>query len=76
MSINRSEHQTVLMPNGQVLVVGGKSVTTSVLRLSSAELYDYDSGEFNPTGSMSEARTGHTATVLDDGRVLISGGLN
>ena len=74
MSIDRSGHQTVLMPNGKVLVVGGESLTTSAHRLSSAELFDYNSGEFTPTGSMSEARTGHIATVLDDGKVLISGG--
>ena len=75
MSTNRSEHQTVLLPNGQVLVVGGVSQTTSSHRLNSAELYEYDSGEFTPTGSMSEARSRHSATLLDDGRVLISGGL-
>lgn len=76
MSIDRLSHQTVLMSNGQVLVAGGSSRTYLPYRLSSAELYDFESGEFSPTGSMSEGRGGHSATVLAGGGILISGGLN
>ena len=42
--------------------------------MASAELYDSRSATWTATGSMREARAGHTATLLRDGTVLIAGG--
>jgi hypothetical protein len=49
-----------------VLVAGGFNKT--------AELYDPVTGTWSLTGSLKQARYGHTATLLQDGRVLVARG--
>ena len=79
MSVPRLNHTATLLQDGRVLIAGGTSSTTS---LDSAEIYDPKAGTFSPTGydstgapfTMSRARVYHTATLLNDGRVLIVGG--
>ena len=64
------------LADGRVLVTGGYDCTSSGEDgvLASAEIYDPATGTFEPTGAMHDARQFHTATLLDDGRVLITGG--
>jgi len=67
-------HTATLLPNGQVLVVGGKPTVES--DSASAELYNPASGKWTSTGSLHETRNAHSATLLSNGQVLVVGGNN
>ena len=70
---NYIEEQTAsLLLNGRILLAGGENGDTGYYR--TAQLYDAATGAFIPTGNMLKSRGGHTATVLPDGRALITGG--
>jgi len=81
MSTSRFSHSATLLTTGQVLIAGGGNVTgcpaaCTFNDLASAELFDPASGSFALTGSMAIARRDHTATLLNDGTVLIAAGGN
>lgn len=81
MADRRYGHTATRLQNGEVLMTGGFSFDSSACLvdetspgLASAELYDPANGSFLPTGSMTEVRGGHTATLLKSGKVLVAGG--
>jgi N-acetylneuraminic acid mutarotase len=75
--IARVFHTATVLQNGTVLITGGNEFSgypTWLPATETAEIYDPVTESFSKTGSMSTARTHHTATLLQDGRVLIVGG--
>jgi N-acetylneuraminic acid mutarotase len=85
----RSLHTATLLMDGRVLLAGGDAgipgtiSTTSLPVVSSAsnivataELFDPVTTSFAVVGSLSTARAQHTATLLNNGQVLVAGGLD
>lgn len=77
LMVARSKHVAVLLADGRVLVLGGDSLEDRWLLPS--ELYDPRTGTSTVLDDPGLARgpaddDGFTATLLDDGRVLIAGG--
>lgn len=78
MTTPRNQHTATLISHcgcaadGSVLVVGGYDNQSSVL--SSVELYNPATQTFTQTGSLHTPRFRHTATLLNDGTILIAGG--
>ena len=71
----RTNHAAVLLVDkSTVLVIGGAGGPNADISLGSAELYDARSGSWTRAGALSTPRTGATATLLTDGRVLVAGG--
>jgi hypothetical protein len=78
MTTARQGAAATLLPNGTVLIAGGaaQSASCAGCATASAELFNPATKTFTATGSMSAPRRGHTATLLANGTVLITGGLD
>ena len=72
LAVGRSRFPAVLLPDGQVLVIGG--VMSSGIRTAACEIYNPQTGAWSPRAPMNVVRGDHTATLLRDGRVLVVGG--
>ena len=83
MNTPRMSHKLALLPNGDVLAVGGCSLYQSIIgyysqnvgALTSCEIYSVASGTWTPTGSTATARLLHTLDVLANGNVIVTGGV-
>src|SRR5439155_9950566 len=77
LNTDRAFHTATLLPNGKVLVAGGFSCAPppqTCADVSSAELYDPAMGTWTSIGSLNARRSGQTATLLTNGKVLLAGG--
>lgn len=73
----RSYHTVTLLDDGTILIAGG--FWQSIARSPSVlvpQLFDPSTGRTSVTGSLLAERAYHRATRLNDGRVLIAGGLS
>jgi hypothetical protein len=79
-TVERVNFSATLLANGDVLLAGGDSETTDAngkrtgALLADVQILRTGSGLIEKTGALNQARNGHTATLLQDGRVLIAGG--
>jgi hypothetical protein len=74
----RMSHTATLLADGRVLVTGGENLRVGgfVWRnvFETAEIFDPATRTFQPIAAMRSRRASHSATRLQDGRVLIAGG--
>jgi hypothetical protein len=74
MIVGGSGHTSTRLLNGNVLVVGGAANSTPFDGLARAEVFDPADSSWSSATPMLTARTEHTATLLNDGTVLVVGG--
>jgi len=79
LATDRLHHTATALRDGTVLVVGGNSGSGARLDVGAsavarAERYDPATDRWSPAGDLAQARSGHVATLLLDGRVLVTGG--
>jgi hypothetical protein len=75
MTTPRSGHSATLLPNGKALVAGGLTGAPGTGSLETAELYDPSTATWSLTGSLITPRSGHSATLLPNSKVLVAGGI-
>jgi hypothetical protein len=82
----RGRHRGILLPaawgslQGQVLEIGGDITGGPVFggaqqALNTVEIFNPATSQFSLFGTMTVERQNHTATLLNDGRILIAGGV-
>jgi hypothetical protein len=71
MGTPRRGHTAVRLLDGRVLVAGGYPGDEPDDAVTSAELYDPESGTWSATGNMLRPHAGFAATLLRDGKVLV-----
>ncbi len=78
MSVARLRGTATLLPEGQVLLIGGLDETSPkvVGGHASVELYDPITNQVLPTSSLPAALGAHVATLLPNGQVMVTGGLD
>lgn len=74
LTTRRARPSATLLTDGNVLLAGGADHDGPDGAVASVEIFCPEAARFQPTGSLHRPRSGQTATLLKDGRVLIAGG--
>lgn len=79
MKLTRTNHTATLLSTGRVLIAGG--LDSSGTAIGKAEFFNPDARAFGhfssaSTMTMAKPRAYHTATILMNGKVLITGGID
>lgn len=74
MSQARVFFTSVVLPNGNVMALGGDNGDGHDIALASCEIYDIQSKTWTPAASMNQARRNFRAIKLRNGQVLVVGG--
>jgi len=78
MSTPRQTHTITALPDGRIVVTGGQITGEydGAVETNSIEIFDPTSHTWSNGGTMMTARQSHTATLLEDSTILITGGYN
>jgi|GEM_PF-1559990 len=75
----RFQHAAAALPGGNVLVTGGwrqSGAGSDAPPMSGAQIFNPYSGTWTDAAAMSRGRALHSAVALEDGRILVVGGIN
>jgi len=74
----RTLHNSVVLPNGEVVIIGGQAVSelfSDKASVFNAEIWDPDTGLFTELAPMAIPRNYHAVALLQkDGRIAVAGG--
>jgi hypothetical protein len=73
LNIGRAYQTATLLSNGEVLVAGGYVSGAEYQITATTEIYNPATGTFSLGSNMTKPRTGHIATLLPGGSVLVAG---
>lgn len=75
LNLPRTQGTLTLLPDGRVLAAGGGiEAAPGWISTASTEIFDPATNQWSIAAPMSVARAIHTATLLKDGEVLVTGG--
>jgi hypothetical protein len=75
MSTPRERHTATLLADGRVVVIAGNTTDNSSNTVTaSIEIFDPTTDAWSPAGALLTRRQNHTATLLADGTILVTGG--